>query len=139
MDAEFQEGNSVRPPRQRDESHLQLSMTATCVINLGSRFQMRGLVVQKKKKRGSPGASAAFKQSSLDAIWAAHRGEQTQQWLSPRCPYGLLNSSTSLTNSMSRDAESRLESAPPLIHLLESNVKLRGSSSCVTHRQTHLF
>ena len=42
-------------------------MKATHVINLGSRFQMRGLTAQITAARG---ASAAFKQSSLDVIWA---------------------------------------------------------------------
>lgn len=51
-------------------------MKATHVINLGSRFQMRGLTAQITAARG---ASAAFKQSSLDVIWADYGEEQPQR------------------------------------------------------------
>ena len=101
--SDFQEEKSLQAPHQSDQSGLQLNAKATCVINLRSRFQMRG---RGGTNDSSPGASAALEQSSLDAIWAARWEEQPQWGLSPRCPYGTWSSSSSLTNfSISRDAE----------------------------------
>lgn len=49
---------------------LQLNMKAH-VINLGSRFQMRGLSTNNSSSGGAGRAPAAFKRSSLDVICAA--------------------------------------------------------------------
>lgn len=38
----FGRENDILPLRQRDKSDLELNAKATGVINLGSRFQMRG-------------------------------------------------------------------------------------------------
>lgn len=61
-------------------------MKATHVIKLGSRFQMQCLTAQITAARGS---SAAFKQSSLDVIWADYWEVQLQQQLSLQSPYGI--------------------------------------------------
>lgn len=72
---------------QCDKLDVGLNVKATCVINLRSRFQTRGLTAEIAVARV---IQQPWKQSSLDVIWTDYWEEQPQRQLSLYSPYGFL-------------------------------------------------